>query len=50
MLWLGKAIGPTRQVVVHGLRKVAPLLTMTMAAYKLTRLRSLAELRPEYGQ
>ena len=42
----GKLIGPMRQVMVRGLDKVDQLLTLTMAAYNLTRLRTLAELRP----
>ena len=43
----GKTIGPTRQGMVRGLDKVDQLLTLTMAAYNLTRLRSLAALRPQ---
>ena len=43
----GKVIGPIRQVMVRGLDKVDQLLTLTMAAYNLTRLRSLAQLHPE---
>ena len=43
----GKAIGPIRQVMVQGLDKVDQLLTLTMAAYNLTRLRSLVQLRPQ---
>ena len=39
----GKQIGPLRQVMVRGLRKVDQLLTLTMAAYNLTRLRTLAQ-------
>jgi transposase len=38
----GKSIGPMRQVMVRGLDKVDQLLTLTMAAYNLTRLRTLA--------
>ncbi|CAB3965665.1 putative transposase [Burkholderia aenigmatica] len=38
---------PLRQVMVRGLEKVDPLLTLTMAADNLTRLRSLAALRPQ---
>jgi hypothetical protein len=41
----GKLIGPMRQVMVRGLDKVDQLLTLTMAAYNLTPLRTLAELR-----
>jgi len=43
----GKLIGPIRQVMVQGLDKVDQLLTLTMAAYNLTRLRTLANLRPQ---
>ena len=46
----GKVIGPIRQVMVHGLDKVDQLLTLTMAAYNLTRLRTLAQLRPPCAQ
>jgi IS5 family transposase len=42
-----KVIGPMRRVMVLGLDKVDQLLTLTMAAYNLTRLRSLAQLRPQ---
>lgn len=42
----GKVIGPIRQVMVQGLDKVDQVLTLTMAAYNLTRLRTLAQLRP----
>lgn len=43
----GKVIGPSRQVMVRGPSKVDQLLTLTMAAYNLTRLRSLVQLHPE---
>jgi transposase len=46
----GKLIGPIRQVMVHGLDKVDQVLTLTMAAYNLTRLRTLANLRPQCAQ
>jgi IS5 family transposase len=46
----GKTIGALRQVMVRGLDKVDQLLTLTMAAYNLTRLRSLAPLRPQCAQ
>jgi transposase len=46
----GKLIGPMRQVMLQGLDKVDQLLTLTMAAYNLTRLRSLAQLPPPYVQ
>jgi hypothetical protein len=45
-----KLIGPIRQVMVRGLDKVDQLLTLTMAAYNLTRLRTLAQLRPQFAQ
>jgi transposase len=43
----GKLIGPIRQVMVRGLDKVDQLLALTMAAYNLTRLRTLAPWRPQ---
>jgi len=43
----GKLIGPIRQVMVHGLDKVDQLLTLAMAAYNLTRLRTLTQLPPQ---
>jgi IS5 family transposase len=43
----GKVIGPIRQVMVQGLDKVDQLLTLTMAAYNLTRLRTLAQTRAQ---
>ncbi len=46
----GKLIGPMRQVMVQGLDKVDQLLTLTMAAYNLTRLRTLAQLCPQCAQ
>ena len=46
----GKLIGPIRQVMVQGLDKVDQLLTLTMAAYNLTRLRTLAQLSPQCAQ
>ena len=42
--------GALRQVMVRGLDKVDQLLTLNMAAYNLTRLRSLAPLRPQGAQ
>jgi hypothetical protein len=33
--------------MVRGLKKVDQLLTLTMAAYNLNRLRSLGEMRPQ---
>lgn len=46
----GKLIGPIRQVMVQGQDKINQLLTLTMAAYNLTRLRNLAQLRPQCAQ
>ena len=46
----GKVIGPMRQVMVRGLYKVDHLLTLTMTAYNLTRLRTLANLRLQCAQ
>lgn len=46
----GKTIGALRQVMVRWLDKVDQLLTLTMAAYNLMRLRSLAALRPQCAQ
>jgi hypothetical protein len=46
----GKEIGPIRQVMVQGLDKVDQLLTLTIATYNLTPLRSLAQLRPQCAQ
>ena len=40
-----KLIGPIRQVMVRGLKKVDQLFVLTMAAYNLTRMRTLAQLR-----
>ncbi|KWH39380.1 transposase [Burkholderia cepacia] len=44
---LGLTLGPLRQVMVRGLEKVDQLLTLTIVAYNLTQLRSLAALRPQ---
>ena len=41
-----KSVGRVRQVMVRGLKKVEQLFVMAMAAYNLTRMRTLAELRP----
>ena len=42
-----KLIGPMRQVMVRGLDKVDQLFVLTMAAYKLTRMRTLGQIRPQ---
>jgi transposase len=41
-----KFVGPIRQVMVRGIKKVDQLFVLTMAAYNLTRMRTLAELCP----
>lgn len=46
----GKMIGPIQQVIVRGLDKVDQLLTLTIAAYNLTRLRTLVQLRPQCAE
>lgn len=42
-------VGPIRQVMVRGIKKVDQLFVLTMAAYNLVRMRTLAELRPVAG-
>ncbi|RZA29647.1 MAG: IS5 family transposase [Proteobacteria bacterium] len=42
-----KTIGPIRQVMVRGLKKVDQLFVLTMAAYNLTRMRTLGEIRAQ---
>ena len=42
-----KTIGLARQVMVRGLKRVDAQFVLTMAAYNLTRLRSLGQVRPE---
>jgi transposase len=41
-----KSVGSIRQVMVRGIKKVGQQFVLTMAAYNLTRMRTLAELRP----
>jgi IS5 family transposase len=41
-----KFVGPIRQVMVRGIKKVGQQFVLTMAAYNLVRMRTLAELRP----
>jgi len=41
----GKFIGPIRQVMVRGIKKVDQLFMMTMAAYNLVRMRTLGQVR-----
>lgn len=40
-----KTVGPVRQVMVRGLKKVDQLFVLTMAAYNLTRMRTLGQIR-----
>ena len=40
-----KTIGRMRQVMVRGLKKVDQLFVLTMAAYNLTRMRTLGKIR-----
>jgi IS5 family transposase len=40
-----KLIGSIRQVMVRGLKKVDQLFVLMMAAYNLTRMRSLGQIR-----
>lgn len=40
-----KFIGPIRQVMVRGLKRVGQLFVLTMAAYKLMRMRNLEQIR-----
>jgi transposase len=42
-----KFIGPIRQVMVRGIKKVDQIFMMAMAAYNLVRMRSLGQVRPE---
>jgi len=42
-----KTIGNMRQVMVCRLQKFYQMFVLTMAAYNLTRMRYLAQLRPE---
>lgn len=40
-----KFIGPIRQMMARGLKKVDQLFVLTMAAYNLTRMRTLEQIR-----
>ena len=42
-----KAVGNIRQVVVRGIEKVDQLLVLTMAAYNLTHMLTLGQIRPQ---
>lgn len=41
-----KLVGLLRQVMVRGIKRVDQLFVLTMAAYNLVRMRTLAEVRP----
>lgn len=45
-----KTIGRMRQVMVRGLKRVDQMFVLTMAAYNLTRMRSLGQLRLQTAQ
>lgn len=42
-----KTVGPIRQVMVRGLKRVDQLFVLTMTAYNLTRMRTLGKIRPQ---
>jgi transposase len=46
----GKLIGPIRQVMVRGIKKVGQVFVMTMAAYNLVRMRTLGQVRTQGAQ
>jgi IS5 family transposase len=45
-----KTVGSIRQVMVRGLKRVDQMFVLTMAAYNLVRMRSLAQVRPQSAQ
>ena len=45
-----KFIGPIRQVMVRGVKRVDQLFTMTIAAYNLVRMRTLGQVRLKVAQ
>ena len=45
-----KLIGPIRQVMVRGIKKVDQVFLLAMAAYNLVRMRTLGQIRPEVVQ
>jgi hypothetical protein len=45
-----KTVGHMRQVLVRGLQKVDQMFMLTMAAYNLTRLRTLGQVRAQGAQ
>lgn len=42
-----KTVGRIRQVMVRGLQRVDQVFVLTMAAYNLTRMRTLGQMRPK---
>ena len=40
-----KAVGNIRQVMVRGIERVDQMFVLTMAAYNLTRMRTLGQIR-----
>lgn len=42
-----KFIGPIRQVMVRGLKRVDQMFVLTMTAYNLIRMRTLGQIRPQ---
>jgi transposase len=42
-----KTVGRIRQVMVRGLKRVGQVFVLTMAAYNLTRMRTLGQMRPK---
>jgi transposase len=42
-----KEIGGMRQVMVRGIEKIDQMFALTMAAFNLTRMRSLGQIRPQ---
>jgi hypothetical protein len=42
-----KTVGHIRQVMVRGLKRVDQVFVLTMAAYNLTRMRTLGQMRPK---
>lgn len=44
-----KLIGPIRQVMVRGIKKVDQIFVLTMAAYNLVRMRTLGQVRQAVG-
>jgi transposase len=45
-----KTVGSIRQVMVRGLKRVDQMFVLTMAAYNLVRMRTLAQVRPQGAQ